>query len=341
MRKKITAKSIWTVLKNAFQGFSDDKVTKLSGALAYFTVFSMGPMLVVIISLCGIFLGQDAIEGKVYDTLRGTVGIDTATTLQEIIKNAGLGDKSKIAAVIGIVTLMIGATSVFGEIQDSINTIWGLKPKPKRGWVKMLQNRFLSFSILISLAFILLVSLAVSGMIEGLSGRLQRAYPDVTVAVFYGIDLLLTLIVTTFIFGVIFKVLPDASIKWRDVLTGAVVTAILFMIGKFGIGLYINKTDVGSTYGTAGSLVILLLWVYYSSMILYFGAEFTKAYAVEFGSPIHPSHYAVTVQQVEVETGGASIQHKEATVDRVIKEDEIPVVRQDTVIGGKKDESGK
>lgn len=323
-KKKVTFKGIWTVLKNAFTGFSDDKVTKLSGALAYFTVFSMGPMLVVIISLCGIFLGQDAIEGKVYDTLRGTVGIDTASTLQEIIKNAGIGNKSKIAAIIGIITLLVGATTVFGEIQDSINTIWGLKPKPKRGWVKMLQNRFLSFSIIISMAFILLVSLTVSGVIEALSGRLQQAYPDVTVIVFYCIDLLLTLIITTFIFGVIFKVLPDAEIKWRDVITGAIVTAVLFMIGKFGIGLYINQSDVGSTYGTAGSLVILLLWVYYSSMILYFGAEFTKAYAMEYGSPIHPSHYAVTMQTVEVETGGASIQSKEATVDKVVKSSELP-----------------
>lgn len=324
MRKKVTAKGIWAVLKNAFTGFSDDKVTKLSGALAYFTVFSMGPMLVVIIALCGIFFGQDAIEGKVYDTLRGTVGIDTASTLEEIIKNAGIGNKSRIAAVIGIITLLIGATTVFGEIQDSINTIWGLKAKPKRGWVKMLQNRFLSFSIIISMAFILLVSLTVSGVIEALSTRLQSAYPDVTVTAFYVVDLVLTLGVTTFIFGVIFKVLPDAEIKWRDVITGAIVTAILFMIGKFAIGLYINQSDVGGTFGAAGSLVVLLTWVYYSSIILYFGAEFTKAYAMEFGSPIHPSRYAVTMQQVEVETGGASIQHKEANVDKVIKASEVP-----------------
>ena len=169
----------------------------------------------------------------------------------------------------------------------------------------MLQNRFLSFSVIISLGFILLVSLAVSGVVEGISGRLQAAYPDITVVVFYIFNLVLTLLITTFIFAVIFKVLPDASIRWRDVAVGAIVTSLLFMVGKFGIGLYISQSNVGSTYGTAGSLVVLLLWVYYSSIILYFGAEFTKAWAMEYGAPIHPSKYAVTMQQVEVETGGA------------------------------------
>lgn len=319
MKKKLSVKGIWEVLKNAFTGFSDDKVTKLSGSLAYYTVFSMGPLLVVIISLCGIFLGREAIEGKVYEVLNGFVGSDTAAQLQEIIRNASLGNKSTIAAIIGGVTLLLGATTVFAEIQDSINGIWGLKPKPKRGWVKMLQNRFLSFSVIVSLGFILLVSLAVTGIIEAISGRLQAAYPDVAVVVFYCINLLITFVVTTFIFAVIFKVLPDAMIKWKDVATGAAVTAILFMIGKFAISFYISKTNVGSTYGTAGSLVVLLVWVYYSSIILYFGAEFTKAYAIAYGSPIHPNHYAVTMQQVEVETGNASIQEKEEGIDKVEK----------------------
>lgn len=324
MKTKITFKGIWKVLKASFTGFSDDKVTKLSGSLAYYTVFSMGPLLVVIIALCGLFLGRDAVEGKIYGTLQGFVGSDTAAQLQDIIKHAGIGNKSKIAAIVGGVTLLLGATSVFGEIQDSINGIWGLKPKPKRGWVKMLQNRFLSFSVIISLGFILLVSLALSGVIEGISGRLQAAYPDVAVVLFYIINVVLTLIITAFIFAVIFKVLPDANIRWRDVGIGAVVTALLFMLGKFAIGLYISKTDVGSTYGAAGSLVVLLVWVYYSSIILYYGAEFTKAYAMEYGAPIHPSKYAVTTQQVEVETGSASVQAKEENVDKVVKDHTVP-----------------
>jgi membrane protein len=311
MKKKFSFKGLWTVLKNSFKGFGEDKVTKLGGSLAYYTVFSMAPLLIMIISLCGLFLGREAVEGKIYGQLTGFVGPDTAAQLQEIIKNASLAGKSKIAAIIGGITLLIGATTVFAEIQDSINTIWGLKAKPKRGWLKMLQNRFLSFSVIASLGFLLLVSLGVATLIEGLSERLRAAYPDVTVVVFYVINILITLLVTSAIFAVIFKVLPDAKIKWKDVVAGALATAILFMLGKFAISFYISKSNVGSTYGTAGSLVILLLWVYYSSLILYFGAEFTKAYAVEFGNEIHPAPYAVTTKQVEVETGDKSVQSKE------------------------------
>jgi membrane protein len=311
MKKKIPLRTLWLIIKNTFKGVSQDKIPKLSGSLAYYMVFSMGPLLLVIISLCSFILGREAIEGKVYAQLAGFVGDDTAKQLQQIIKNASLQGKSTIAAIIGGFTLLIGATSVFSEIQDSINMIWGLKPKPKKGWVKMLQNRFLSFSVIISLGFLLLVSLAVSAIVDAFSNRLAAFYPDITIVVFYAINLLITFIITTVIFGVIFKVLPDARIKWKDVRAGAVTTAILFMLGKFAISFYIGKSNVGSTFGAAGSLVILLLWVYYSSIILYFGAEFTKAYAIEYGEPIHPNDYAVTTKQVEVETGKASVQTKE------------------------------
>lgn len=311
MADKISFKGMWVVLKNSFIGFDEDKVTKLSGSLAYYTVFSMGPLLIVIISLCGMFLGKEAVEGKIYAQLAGFVGADTAAQLQEIIKNASLAGKSKVAAIIGGITLLIGSTTVFAEIQDSINGIWGLKPKPKRGWVKMLQNRFLSFSVIISLGFLLLVSLGVTAIIDGFSDRLSNRFPQVAIVVFYIINVLITLGVTTLIFSVIFKVLPDATIKWKDVTAGAVATSLLFMLGKLGISFYISKSNVGSTYGTAGSLVILLLWVYYSSLILYFGAEFTKAYAVKYGSNIYPTQYAVTTKVVEVETGSQSIQEKE------------------------------
>jgi membrane protein len=271
----------------------------------------MAPLLIMIISLAGIFLGREAVEGKIYGQLAGFVGADTAAQLQEIIKNASLAGKSKIAAIIGGITLLIGATTVFAEIQDSINTIWGLKPKPKKGWLKMIQNRFLSFSVIASLGFLLLVSLGVTALIEGLSERLRANFPEVTVVVFYIINLVLTLIVVTSIFAVIFKVLPDANIKWKDVWAGAIATAVLFLLGKFAISFYISKSEVGSTYGAAGSLVVLLLWVYYSSIILYFGAEFTKAYALKYGSEIHPNKYAVTTKTVEVENGSQSVQATE------------------------------
>lgn len=316
MPNKLSLKGAWQILKDTFNGFSDDKITKLSASLAYYTIFSMGPLLVVVISLCSVFLQREAVEGKIYAVLEDFVGSDTAAQLQEIIKNASVGNTGTIAAIIGIITLLIGATTVFAEIQDSINGIWGLKAKPKRSWLKFLQNRFLSFSIIVSLGFLLLVSLAITGIIEAASQRLQARFPDVAVVIFYIINLVLTFVISTLIFGVIFKVLPDARIRWKDVLAGAIITAVLFLIGKFGISYYISQTKVGSTYGAAGSLVVLLIWIYYSSIILYLGAEFTKAYAVRYGSEIRPNDYAVTTKQVEIETGKQSVQEKENIVKK-------------------------
>ena len=299
-------KNTWELLKEVFKGFSDHKITKMSGALAYYTVFSMAPLLVVVIALCGIFLEREAVEGQVYAVLQGFIGPDTAGQLQELVKNAAIGN-SGLAAVVGVITLLVGATTVFAEIQDSVNQIWGIKPKPKRGWLKFLQNRFLSFSIIVSLGFLLLVSLVITGLIEGFSNRLQQSFPDIAVVVFYCINLLLTLAVSMLVFAVIFKVLPDAAIHWKDVWVGAFITALLFLLGKFAISFYISQTKVGSTYGAAGSLAVLLVWIYYSSIILYIGAEFTRAFAVKFGRPIRPNHYAVTTKEVEIETGNQPV----------------------------------
>jgi len=311
MKKKISFKGMIEVFKNSFIGFSDDNVTKLSASLAYYTVFSMAPLIILIISLCGLFLGREAVEGKIYAQLAGFIGSESAAQLQSMIKSAAITGKSHLAVIIGAITLLVGATTVFAEIQDSINMIWGLKPKPKRGWLKFIQNRFLSFSVIASLGFLLLVSLAVTAVIDGFSQRLRDYFPHVTVVIFYIINVAITLAVVSTIFAVIFKVLPDAKIKWKDVIAGAIATTLLFMLGKFAISFYLSKSNVGSTYGTAGSFIVLLLWIYYSSFILYFGAEFTKAYAVKYGSEIHPNEYAVTTKTVEVETGDKSIQSKE------------------------------
>jgi membrane protein len=313
--KKVTLKGLWEVLKKSFSGFSDDKVPKLSASLAYYTVFSLGPLLIVIISLASIFLGREAIEGSIYGQIKGFVGADTAAQVQEIIKNASISGKGGVAAIIGVVTLLIGATSVFAEIQDSINSIWGLKAKPKLGMMKLIQSRLLSFGLIGSLGFLLLVSLAVTAVVEGLGNRLKAAFPDVGVVVFYVVNLILTLGIVTVLFAIIFKVLPDAKIKWKHVFPGAIATSILFLIGKFLISFYISQSNIGSTYGTAGSLVVLLVWIYYSSIILYLGAEFTKAYAVKFGEEIHPNKFAVVTRSVEVEEGKQSIQQKEEKVE--------------------------
>ena len=290
--KKFSFRLVWAALKKAFKGFSEDKITKLSASLAYYTVFSLGPLLIVIIFLCSFFFGREAVEGSVYAQIQGFIGADAAKQIQEIIKNAAISGKGGMAAIIGVITLLVGATTVFGEIQDSINGIWGLKPSSKAGIVKLILSRVLSFGLIATLGFLLLVSLAVTAVVEGVGERLKNAFPDVAVVVFYIINLLLTLGITTILFAIIFKVLPDAKIKWKAIWSGAIATSLLFMIGKFAISFYISKSEVGSTYGAAGSLVILLVWIYYSAIILYFGAEFTKSYALEKGAKVIPSEYA-------------------------------------------------
>ncbi len=315
MKKKLTFKGIWDVLKKAFSGFSDDKITKLSASLAYYTVFSLGPLMIVIIFLGSFFLGHEAVQGSVYGQIENVVGHNAALQVQDIIKNASLSGKSGLAATIGIITLLIGATSMFSEMQDSINTIWGFKAKPRQGIWLMVRQRLLSFGLIGSLGFLLLVSLAITAVVDALGSRLKAMFPDTAIVVLYIVNLLLTLGVITCLFAAIFRVLPDAKIKWKDVWPGALATAILFMLGRLGISLYISKSDIGSTYGTAGSLVILLLWVYYSSIILYFGAEFTKAYAVAYGSEIHPEDYAVATRTVEIEEGQKSLQRVEKKKD--------------------------
>jgi membrane protein len=301
--KRFQWKQVWEAIKESFSGFSDHKVPKLSASLAYYTVFSLGPLLIVIIFICSIFLGREAVEGTIYGQIQGFVGADAAKQIQDIIKNASISGKGGLAATIGIITLLIGATSIFGEIQDSINSIWGLKAKPKLGIMKLLMSRLLSFGMIASLGFLLLVSLAATSVVEGIGNRLKALLPDVTVVLFYIINLVLTLAVVSVLFAIIFKVLPDAKIKWKNVWAGAIATGILFMIGKFAISFYIGKSNVGSTYGAAGSLVILLIWIYYSSMILYFGAVFTKVYALKKGVQIEPNQYAVTVVEEQKETG--------------------------------------
>jgi membrane protein len=311
MEKKKGWKSMVRVLKDAFNGFIDHKVLKLSGALAYFTIFSLAPMLIVIIFCADIFYGREAVEGTVFGQIKGFVGAPAAAEIQDIISKASLSGKATVTGLLGFIALTIGATTVFAEIQDTINSIWGLKAKPKKGWLKMLLNRLLSFSVVVSLGFLLLVSLIITGLAEAFSNRLLHIFPNVAVIIIYSFNLLLTFGIVTLLFAIIFKLLPDAEIMWRDVFTGAMVTAILFMAGKFAISYYISTSDIGTAYGTAGSFVIILLWIYYSSIILYFGAEFTKAYSAAYGRVIRPSKYAVWVKQVEMENGTGSLQHQE------------------------------
>lgn len=295
--KKI--KTAFQLIKHTTIAFSDDNAFKLSASLSYYTIFALGPLLIIVISLAGIFFGKDAVEGKIYEQLNGLVGSSAALQIQQIISNAHHSHATSIGAVIGIIILFIGATGVFTEIQGSINFIWSVRAKPKKGWLKYLLNRLLSFSLVIGLGFLLLVSLVVNALLTLLSKNLVARFPDFPVGLFNLTNSLIILTVITCLFAVIYKVLPDAVISWKDAWMGSIFTAGFFLIGKFLIGYYLGKANLGVTYGTAASIVIILTWVYYSSLILYFGAEFTKIYALHSGEGIRPKQTAVFIIKKE------------------------------------------
>ncbi len=298
---KKTFKDTVQILKDTINGFMNDRAMKLSASLSYYTIFSLAPLLLLLISLAGAFFGREAIQGEIFGQINGLLGNEAAAQIQEIIKNMELSGKTTTAVVIGAVTLLIGATSVFAEIQDSINMIWKVKAKPKRGWLKLIKDRLLSSSLIVGLGFLLIVSLIVNGAVLALNEMLQSYFPDVTIILFEILNVIISFVVITVLFGVIFKVLPDAKIAWKDVRMGAFFTACLFMLGRFLIGLYIETTSTGSAYGAAGSIIVILVWVYYTAAILYIGAEFTRVYAEYIGAKIEPADYAVYVEEHEVE----------------------------------------
>lgn len=306
----ITMKKIFTrqwlrnvtgILKDTFNGFMNDKGLKLSASLSYYTVFSLAPLLLLIISLAGAVFGREASEGRIFEEINGLIGNEAAIQVQEIIRNLELSGKTTISVIIGAITLVIGATTVFGEIQDSINIIWKVKAKPRKGWLKLIKDRLLSGSIIVGLGFLLIVSLIINGVLVALNDMLKNSFPDLTVIILNAANIVVSFLVISVLFGVIFKVLPDAKIAWKDVRAGALFTACLFMLGRYLIGLYIETTAAGSPYGAAGSIIIILLWVYYTAAILYFGAEFTRVYADFVGKRIEPAEFAVYVEQKETE----------------------------------------
>ncbi len=288
-------KGFFKVLQKAGAAFVADNGMKLGAALSYYTVFSLCPVLIVVMSLAGIVFGRDAVEGNIYHQINGLIGSDAAAQVEQIIANIEKSQMGAGGAIVGGVLLVFGATGVFTEIQDSINYIWSVRAKPKKGWLKYLTNRAISFSLLVATGFILLVALVINALMDLLNDRLVDIFPSFSVYVFYVLNLVLVLLVISLMFTIIFKVLPDAEIAWKDAMVGAVFTSVLFLIGKFLIGFYLGNSNIGVTYGTAASIVLILLWVYYSSIILYFGAEFTRMYAIHAGKGIRPNDTAVFI----------------------------------------------
>jgi membrane protein len=280
------------IVGKTFGKFMDDRGVKLSAALAYYTIFSLPSLLFTLIGLGGLFLGKEAIQGEIFHEISVFVGSNAAKEIQDILKNTTINNNNILATIIGILFLLISASGIFGEIQDSINFMWGLKARAKKGLVKLLFNRLLSFSMILILGFILLVSLMLNALLGAFMEKLKYFLSDGVVNLFLILDYVIMALVIVFLFAAIFKLLPDAKIKTKDVLVGAIFTSILFFIGKFLIGYYLQNYGNVSAYGTAGSLILIILWVYYTSIILYLGAEFTQVHLRSKGRQIEPLSYA-------------------------------------------------
>ncbi|HEV3224530.1 MAG TPA: YihY/virulence factor BrkB family protein [Puia sp.] len=282
-------KNSWQLLVRSANHFMDFNGFKLSAALSYYTVFSIVPLLIVIISLAGIFFGHMAVEGKIYHEISGLVGSDTALQIQNIIRKTEESNHGKMGGLIGSVILIIGASGVFSEIQSSIYYLWSVPAPKKKVLLIAILRKLISFSLLIAISFVFMVSLIANALLDVLSDRLKLFFNGSMLNLFYIINLSLILLVISSMFMLIFKILPNTNISWKHAFAGALVTSILFLAGKFGIGYYLGHSEIGATYGATASIIILMLWIYYSSIILYFGACYTTIYAAYRGHPIHLS----------------------------------------------------
>jgi len=273
------------LFKQTFKEFGEDKATRLGAALAYYTIFSIAPLLLIAIAVAGFVFGQEAAHKEISGQLGGLLGSEGAKGIEEMIQNAAKPKTGTLATIIGIVTLFFGASGVFMQLKDALNTIWNVEPKKKGGIKGFITERFLSMAMVLGTGFLLLVSLVFDAMISAMGGYLDRRFPGGE-ALLQALQLVVSFALVTVLFAAIFRFLPDVQpkLRWRDVWFGAVFTALLFVLGKFGLSIYLGKAAIGSSYGAAGSLVILLVWVYWSAQILFFGAEFTQVYARTHGS---------------------------------------------------------
>lgn len=302
------------MLKDTVAEWSEDNVPLLAAALAYYTVFSLAPLVLIAIAISGFFFGEEAARGEIIGQIQGLVGREGAEAIQAMIQNANRpGSGSTIATITGVVILLFGASGVFGQLQVALNTIWEVKPKPGNGIKSFLQSRFLSFAMVLVIGFLLLVSLVLSAVLSAVSHYFGGLVPGFVI-VGQIVNFVISFGVVTVLIAAIYKFLPDVDIPWKNLWVGAGATALLFNLGKFLLGLYIGSGSVGSAYGAAGSLVVLLIWVFYSAQILLFGAEFTQVYSKYRGLPIEPSKHAVRVPKQSDEPSSKPFRLKQSSV---------------------------
>jgi membrane protein len=296
-------RALFGLLKETYQDWSEDKASQLAAALAYYTAFSIAPLLLISIVVAGFVFGREAAQGQIFAQLEGLLGADAASVVQTSIANSQQSGAGTLSAIVGIATLIWSASSLFAQLQDALNTIWEVQPDPKGGMLAFIKRRFLSMTMVLGIAFVLLVSLVLSAGLSAVGNLLGNLLPGG--AIFWQIiNFMISFAIITALFAAIYKVLPDATVAWGDVWIGAAVTALLFTVGKLLIGLYLGHASVGSTFGAAGSLLVFLVWVYYSAQILFFGAEFTQVYARKYGSRIQPAEGAVWVDEAAREKQG-------------------------------------
>ena len=282
-------KSVWKFVTRIFIKWLDDNPFQLAGALSYYTLFSLAPLLIISIGVAALVFGHEAAHNQIVATIQGLIGLESARAIQTIIKNASSRPESgMISTWLGGIILLVGAGGVVGELQTSLNSIWRVKPQPNGGLRDFVQRRFISFAMVLGIGFLLVVSLAVSALISGFT-RFVGSFFEGAATLAYLLDNVISFGFVTLLFAMIYKFLPDVQIHWKDVWVGAALTSALFTLGKFLIGLYLGTSGVTSVYGAAGSLITILLWVYYSSLIFFFGAEFTHVYAVQYGSGVVPA----------------------------------------------------
>jgi len=285
-------RNAWTLIKETFSEWVADKAPRLGAALSYYTVFALAPVLLVVIAVAGLVLGPEAAQGKIVEQLSGLLGEDAASIVQTMLVNANRRGTGVMATVIGIATLLVGATGVMVELQGALNTVWKVIPKPGQAVKLLIRSRLIGLGLVLSMGFLLLVSLVISAALAAVTNWLSDIVPEWLV-LGYLINYGISIFVIALFFALIFKVLPDAKVSWHDVWIGALVTSLLFHLGKFLIGLYLGQASVASAFGAAGSLAVLLVWVYYSAQIVLLGAEFTRSYANRFGSHVVPEEHAV------------------------------------------------
>lgn len=284
----MNTKAFFNLLKETFQEWSDDKAPRLGAALSFYTIFSLAPILIITIAVAGFFLGRADVRDNILMQVETTFGPDAAEMVEGLIDDASRPGSGLVATIIGTITIIAGATGVYGQLLEALNTIWEVEPAPDSGILDTLRKRLLSFTMVLGIGFLLLVSLVISAALSAISQYFSELLPGIDVF-WQVLDLVVSYVLVTLLFAMMFKVLPDIEIAWSDVWVGAAVTALLFTIGKFLLGWYLGTSTPGSTYGAAGSLVGILLWVYYSAQILFFGAEFTKVYTRRYGSVIRPA----------------------------------------------------